>query len=224
MKIINLSDTPSILGQYIKELRSTDIQHDSMRFRHNLARIGWLMAFEMSRSLNYKKEKVTTPLGVADVQTPADQLVIGTILRAGLTLHQGFLDVFDQAENAFVSAYREEHDNKLSIHVEYKAAPSLHGKTLILVDPMLATGGSMHLAFEALKQNGMPSHLHLAAVIASQQGIDYIADKFADTDATLWVEGRCELKRHCGMLDVRAFHQMPSRRHRPVPARCRHFC
>lgn len=188
MQIINLSDRPSVLGQYLKEIRSVDIQADPLRFRHNIARIGWLMAYEISRTLRYTAQTVRTPLATTTVSVPADAVVLATILRAGLPLHQGFLDVFDRAENAFVSAFREESaDGRLSIHVEYKAAPDLNGKTLLLVDPMLATGGSMHLAYEALLQNGTPAHLHLASVIASPQGVDFIRSRFADTDATLWV-------------------------------------
>lgn len=188
MEVINLSANNSILNQYIKELRSVDIQKDSMRFRRNIARIGSIMAYEISKRMAYENDKVTTPLGVADVPVVADQVVLGTILRAGLPFHQGFLDCFDHAENAFVSAYRKYKDAlKFDIHIEYIASPSLQGKTLILSDPMLATGGSMELAYGALLTKGQPAHTHLAAIIASQQAVDYIQAHLPAENATLWV-------------------------------------
>lgn len=188
MEVINLSASNSILNQYIKELRSVDIQKDSMRFRRNIARIGNIMAYEISKRMAYENDKVTTPLGVADVPVIADQVVLGTILRAGLPFHQGFLDCFDHAENAFVSAYRKYKDAlKFDIHIEYIASPSLQGKTLILSDPMLATGGSMELAYGALQTKGQPAHTHLAAIIASQQAVDYIQAHLPAENVTLWV-------------------------------------
>lgn len=188
MEVINLSAGNSILNQYIKELRSIDIQKDSMRFRRNIARIGNIMAYEISKRMVYENDKVVTPLGVADVPVIADQVVLGTILRAGLPFHQGFLDCFDHAENAFVSAYRKYKDAlKFDIHIEYIASPSLQGKTLILSDPMLATGGSMELAYGALLTKGQPVHTHLVAIIASQQAVDYIQTHLPAENVTLWV-------------------------------------
>ena len=145
MKVINLAEKPSLLNQYVKELRSVDVQKDSMRFRRNIERIGEVMAVEISRHLTYAVEQVQTPLAVAEMLVPQDQVVLGTLLRAGLPMHQGFLNMFDKAENAFISAYRKETvgrrgETEIEIVSEYLAAPNIEGKTLILVDPMLATG------------------------------------------------------------------------------------
>ena len=145
MKVINLSQQPSLLNQYLKEMRSVDVQKDRMRFRRNIERIGEIMAVEISKNLTYSVEQVQTPLAVAEMQVPQDKVVLGTLLRAGLPMHQGFLNMFDKAENAFISAYRKETigrrgEMQIEIVSEYLAAPSIEGKTLILVDPMLATG------------------------------------------------------------------------------------
>ena len=161
MKVINLSEQPSLLNQYLKEMRSVDIQKDSMRFRRNIERIGEIMAIEISKQLPYAVEQVQPPLAIAEVEVPQDKVVLGTILRAGLPLHQGFLNMFDHAENAFVSAYRKEEADEngnvqLEIVSEYLAAPSLENKTLMLVDPMLATGMSMEIAYKALLSHGQP--------------------------------------------------------------------
>ncbi|MDO9634319.1 MAG: uracil phosphoribosyltransferase [Paludibacter sp.] len=187
MEIINLSDNNSVLNQYIKEIRSVEIQQDSMRFRRNLERIGEIMAYEISKSLQYTSEDVQTPLGTASVNVMTEPIVISTILRAGLPFHQGFLNYFDQAENAFVSAYRKYKDAlKFEIFIEYIASPELTGKTLIITDPMLATGGSMELAYGALKTKGTPAHIHVASVISSQQAIDFIKKHLPDTKTTVW--------------------------------------
>lgn len=187
MEIINLSDRNSVLNQYLKEIRSVNIHHDSMRFRKNLERIGEIMAYEISKSLHYEAEEVQTPLGVAPVNIMTDQLVISTILRAGLPFHQGFLNFFDKAENAFVSAYRKYKDAlKFEIFIEYIASPDLTGKTLIITDPMLATGGSMELAYGALKTRGIPDHIHVASVISSQYAVDYIRKHLPETKTTIW--------------------------------------
>ena len=190
MKVINLSEQPSLLNQYLKELRSVEIQTDSMRFRHNIERIGELMAVEISKHLTYATEQVQTPLAVATMQVPQDQVVLGTVLRAGLPMHQGFLNMFDHAENAFVSAYRKEVEDiqgntQLEIVSEYLAAPSLEGKTLILVDPMLATGMSMEIAYKALLSHGTPKHVHIACVFGTPQSIQYLSDNMPE-NATLW--------------------------------------
>lgn len=190
MKVINLSENNSVLNQFLAEIRSVDIQQDSLRFRRNIERIGEVMAIEISKELNYQPVDVTTPLGVATVNTPADSIVLGTILRAGLPLHTGFLNIFDHAENAFISAYRRygreiDGEQQVEIVSEYLAAPSLEGKTLLLVDPMLATGMSMEVAYKALLSHGTPKHLHMAAVIGSQQAVDYLQQNMPE-DSTLW--------------------------------------
>ena len=190
MKVINLSEQPSLLNQYLKELRSVDIQKDSMRFRRNIERIGEIMALEISKQLTYAEESIQTPLAVANMQVPQDKVVLGTILRAGLPLHQGFLNMFDHAENAFVSAYRKETIGRrgveqLEIVSEYLAAPSIQDKTLILVDPMLATGLSMEVTHKALLSHGTPARLHLVCAFATPQAISYLQENMP-ADATLW--------------------------------------
>ena len=188
MKINNLSENNSILNHYIKEIRSVDIQNDSMRFRRNMERIGEVMAYEISKTLSYTSEDVQTPLGIAPTQVIDEKIVISTILRAGLPFHTGFLNYFDKAENAFVSAYRKYKDAlKFDIFIEYIASPDISGKTLIITDPMLATGGSMELAFGALLTKGKPAHIHIATVIASQVAIDYISTHFPKEITTVWV-------------------------------------
>ncbi len=157
IEIINFATTPSLVSRYMRELRDISIQKDSMRFRLNLHRIGEIMAYEISKRLNYVQEKVQTPLGFTMCHEPADKIVLATILRAGLPFHQGFLNFFDNAENAFVSAYRrykEKCSDKFEVLVEYMASPNLDGKTLILIDPMLATGSSMELGYKALLKRG----------------------------------------------------------------------
>ena len=191
MKIINLSDNNSLLNQYLLEIRSVEIQNDRMRFRRNVERIGEIMAYEMSKVFSFSTKTVQTPLGIASVNTIDDSIVVSTILRAGLPFHQGFLSYFDQAENAFVSAYRKYKDAlKFEINVEYIASPLIEGKTLILTDPMLATGSSLELTYGALLTKGKPAKLHLATVIASQAGVDYVKACFPE-DTTLW----------CGAID-----------------------
>lgn len=190
MEIINFAQTPSLVSRYMLELRDTDIQKDPLRFRHNLERIGEIMAYEISKRLNYEDVNVSTPLGTAVCQTPADPVVIGTILRAGLPLHQGFLNFFDRAENAFVSAYRkyrEKGGDTFDVLIEYLASPSIEGKVLMLVDPMLATGASMELGYRALLSKGEPAHIHVAAVIASQAAVDYVRKTFPAEKTTLWI-------------------------------------
>ncbi len=186
MKVINLSEQKSILQHYLKEIRSVEIQKDSMRFRRNMERIGEIMAYEISKSLNYKADKAKTPLGVADAMKIDEKLVISTIMRAGIPFHQGFLNYFDAAENAFVSAYRKYKDAlKFDIHIEYIASPKLDGKTLLIVDPMLATGGSMELAHGALLTKGKPRKVIISTIIASKPAVDYLKNRFGD-DVTLW--------------------------------------
>ncbi len=184
----NLGENNSIFNTYIAELRDVQIQKDPMRFRNNLKRIGEIMAYEISKTLSFKAKTVETPLGETEMNLVDNEIVIGTILRAGLPLHEGFLAIFDRAQNLFVSAYRKHHkDNSFTIEVEYLSGPSLTGKTLILVDPMLATGKSMVLALKALQEQlGKPEHIHIAAVIASEEGLDYLNARKGN-NATVWV-------------------------------------
>lgn len=193
MEVINFADSPSIVNRYMLELRDVSIQHDPLRFRTNLDRIGQIMAYEISKRLDYKETRITTPLGECLCNEPADRIVLATILRAGLPFHHGFLNYFDRAENAFVSAYRKykEKGDSFDVLVEYLASPRLDGKTLIIVDPMLATGSSMELAYRALLRKGTPAKVHIASVIASKQSVEYVKNCFPD-DTTLW----------CGDIDA----------------------
>ena len=190
MKIINFADSNSVINQYVAELRDVNRQADRNTFRHNLERIGQLMAYEVSKTLTYSEKNIQTPLATAKAKTPDDEIVLATVFRAGLPFHQGFLDVFDHAGNAFVSAYRcymDEKHEEVGIKVEYLAAPDLTDKTLIIADPMLATGGSLQLAYEALCTKGIPKQLHLCCVIAAQAGVDNIMKLFKPLDnVTLW--------------------------------------
>lgn len=188
MKVINLSKSCSILNTFLAELRDVNVQGDRMRFRQNIVRIGHMEAYEISKFLSYSAKTIQTPLDKCEVNTCDDKVVVGTVFRAGLPLHQSFLDIFDGAGNAFVSAYRYYKDremNEVGIKVEYCASPSLDGKTLILVDPMLATGGSLELAYDALKSKGTPQRLVMACVIASQRGVDYLKKVFPSDDVVL---------------------------------------
>ena len=193
MEIINFEETPSLVNRYMMELRDVKTQCDPLRFRTNLDRIGQIMAYEISKRLEYREVSVETPLGRCVCHEPAEQVVLGTILRAGLPFHHGFLSYFDRAENAFVSAYRRyrEKGDSFDVLVEYLASPSIEGKTLVLVDPMLATGSSMELAYRALLTKGRPARIHVASVIASRLGVDYVRDHFPE-DTTVW----------CGAIDA----------------------
>lgn len=187
MKVINFAVTPSLMSRYLLEMRSTELQRDPLRFRCNLERVGQIMAYEISKTIGYRQVEVQTPLDVAKCDTPDEQIVLGTIFRAGVPFHQGFLSYFDYAENAFVSAYRKYKEKEnFDICIEYLASPRLDGKTLILVDPMLATGASMELSYRALLTKGNPAKVHLAAVIASKQAVDYL-NNIMPEDSTLWV-------------------------------------
>lgn len=188
MEIINFADTPSLVSRYMLELRDVTIQKDPMRFRANLDRIGQIMAYEISRRLQWDDVEITTPLGPCICQDLADKVVLATILRAGLPFHHGFLSYFDRAENAFVSAYRryKEKGDSFDVLIEYLASPSIEGKTLVIVDPMLATGSSMELAYKALLSKGVPAKIHIASVIASRQSVEYIKEHFP-ADTTLWI-------------------------------------
>ena len=177
----------SILNQYLAEVRDVEIQKDSMRFRRNLERIGEIFAYEISSELEWETKEVVTSLGVAPCDVLKNQPVLATILRAGLPLHQGLLNYFDKAENAFISAYRKHHkDGSFDIQIEYSSCPDLKGKVLILTDPMLATGASMVLAYKELLHNGTPSHTHIVSVLASVQGVDYLKKHMPSGSYTLW--------------------------------------
>lgn len=188
MHIHDLSKTPSILNTFILEIRDKAIQNDSMRFRRNIERIGEVLGYELSKSLNYEAHTTETPLGTSNTVLHQSDIVLCSILRAGVPLHNGLLNYFDAAENAFISAYRQHKHNPESfeIVVEYLACPSLENKTLILADPMLATGQSMVATFEALKPFGNPKEVHLVSVIGAQKGVDYVANAF-DAESHLWI-------------------------------------
>ncbi len=187
-----LSEQNSIFNQYVAELRDTTIQKDSMRFRRNLERIGEIMSYEISKTLEYQTKETTTPLGIAETSHLVDQPVIATILRAGLPMHIGVLNYFDKAQNAFISAYRRHHkDNTFDIHVEYVSSPNLNNKVLILCDPMIATGGSIVLAYKAILAKGTPKHVHIISAISSREGVDFVKANLATKDVTIW----------CGAID-----------------------
>lgn len=187
MKVVNFDETPSLMSRYLLEMRSVDMQRDPLRFRRNLERAGEIMAYEISKTMKYKKVEVQTPLDVATCDALDEKVVLGTIFRAGVPFHQGFLSYFESAENAFVSAYRKYKEKEnFDILIEYLASPRLEGKTLILCDPMLATGASMELSYRALLTKGTPARVHLASVIASRQAVEYL-EKLMPEDATLWV-------------------------------------
>ena len=190
MNVIDFSKTNSLLNSFVREIRDITIQNDRLRFRRNLERLGEIMAYEISKDLSYKTISVTTPLDVAEVSVLDEEIVIATILRAGLPYHHGVLNYFDSAENAFVSAYRkykETGHQSFDIHIEYIASPNIDGKTLILTDPMLATGSSMELTYRALLTKGTPKKIHIASIIASKQAVDYCIKNFPEDKTTIWV-------------------------------------
>lgn len=188
MNIINLSEQNSLLSQFVSEIRNIHVQNDRLRFRRNIERIGELIAYEISKTFTYKPVDIETPLGIATANLFTEKVVLATILRAGLPFHQGFLNYLDCSENAFVSAYRKykENSEQFNVYIEYIASPRLEDKELILIDPMLATGSSMELAYHALMTKGVPENIHIASIIASQQAVDYCANKFPD-NTTIWV-------------------------------------
>jgi len=188
MKVHNFAEQPSLVSQYLAEMRDINIQGDRLRFRRNLERLGEIFAYELSKTLDYKTEAVRTPLGVdAQCSVLAEKIVLATIFRAGVPFHQGFLRYFDNAENAFVSAYRKYKEKEnFDICIEYLASPNLDGKTLVLADPMLATGASMELSYRALLTKGKPAKVHIASVIASKKAVDYLNSVLPE-DAELWI-------------------------------------
>lgn len=184
---INLSEKNSIFNQFMAEIRDHEIQKDSMRFRRNMERLGEIFAYEISQHLTFCKTEVQTPLGIAQVPQLTSQPIIASVLRAGLPIHQGFLNIFDKAENAFISAYRKyEKDGSFHINFEHISGPSTDGKTVILADPMLASGSSMVLAYQALLKKGTPAHTHIVCVIASREGLDYLQRNVAGHPVTIW--------------------------------------
>lgn len=188
MKIVDLGASSSVINCFMAQLRDVNTQANRTLFRGNLRRIAHAMAYEVSRTLDYSVKNIQTPLAVKEVPTYDDRIVVGTVLRAGLAFHEGFLDVFDGADAAFLSAYREEGKaDDIKIHIEYIAAPHLDGSTFLLVDPMLATGGSLELAYQAFLSKGKPAKLHICCVIASRQGIERLQHAFPGDDVTLWV-------------------------------------
>ncbi|WP_264560062.1 uracil phosphoribosyltransferase [Flavobacterium sp. N2270] len=188
MQIHYISEQNSILNHFLTQIRDVNIQKDSMRFRKNIERIGEIMAYELSKTLEYKEISVQTPLGIKHTTTIADNVVLCSILRAGLALHTGFMDFFDDAENGFVSAYRHHYNNddKFEILVEYQAAPSFQDKNLILIDPMLATGQSLVAVFNKLIVEETPKEIHIAVVIATPEGIQFLEENLPQ-NCHLWV-------------------------------------
>jgi uracil phosphoribosyltransferase len=189
MQVYNFSQNNSIYNKFLSELRDTEIQKDSMRFRRNLERLGEITAYELSKDLAYTESSIKTPLGVSPMNIHNEPIVLATILRAGLPLHQGLLNYFDGAENCFISAYRKHTSNEdFEVEIEYMSSPDLNGKTVLLNDPMLASGRSMVLAYKALLQRGTPSKIHIVSVIASQEGVDFVKDNLPNS-TKIWVGG-----------------------------------
>jgi len=188
MEIKLINEPCSILSTFVAELRNVKIQHDPLRFRKNLERIGEIFAYEISKTFTFRETDITTPLGIAQEWLPQEQPVVTSILRAGVPLHNGLLNYFDRAENGFVSAFRKyTEDGDFDIHIEYISAPSLHDKIVIMADPMLATGSSLELAYKAIQANGTPKHVHLVSIVASQAGVEYIQNMLGDEPVTLWL-------------------------------------
>ena len=188
MKVINIGEKNSILNKFMSQLRDKKIQKDSMRFRRNLERIGEVFAYEISKMMDYTQKQVTTPLGISDIDIYDDKVVVATILRAGLPLHQGILNYFDDAQNAFVAAYRKyDKGEGFHINIEYASTPDLTGKTLILADTMLATGASLEIAYNRLLEQGEPKHTHLVCPIASSYAVEYLQKNLDGSKTTLWV-------------------------------------
>ncbi len=186
--IHELGKENSILNYFLAEVRDENIQKDPLRFRRNLERIGEIFSYEISKKLNFIPKEIQTPLGTAQVNVINDQVVLATVLRAGLPMHQGFLNYFDRAENAFISAYRKYHnDNHFTIEFEHISSPKIDNKVLILLDPMLATGASLVLAYEAMLDQGSPKHVHLVTAIASKEGVNHVRKKLSNKNIELWV-------------------------------------
>ena len=189
MEVYNFSDHNSIYNDFLSELRDVDVQKDRMRFRRNLERLGEISAYEISKKLISSNKNIVTPLGTSSMNIINEELVLATILRAGLPLHQGLLNYFDKAENCFISAYRKHTSNEdFEVEIEYMSSPDLNNKTILLNDPMLASGRSMVLAYKALLERGSPGKIHVVSVIASAEGVDFVKNNLPDT-TTIWVGG-----------------------------------
>ncbi|MDA3910327.1 MAG: uracil phosphoribosyltransferase [Bacteroidales bacterium] len=187
LKTVVLGNRGSLLDEFLSEIRSEKIQTDRMRFRKNMERVGEIMAYEISREMVFRNESIKTPLGIADVPVLDNQPVLATILRAGIPFHQGFLNYFDRADNAFVAGFRKYHDdNSFEIKIDYVTSPDLTNREVIIIDPMLATGGSFELAYKALTKFGKPAHIHLAAIISSQEGIENMHRIMPSERCTIW--------------------------------------
>ncbi len=187
MKIINLGESNTALNRFVAQIRDINVQKDRMRFRTNLERIGEIFAYEISKTLNYSEKKVYTPLGIANVNTPDDTIVAATILRAGVPLHRGILNIFDDAQNAFVAAYRKyDKGDDFHINIEYASSPDLSGKILILADTMLATGASLEIAYNRLLEEGTPAYTHLVCPISSIYAVEYLQKHLPKENITLW--------------------------------------
>lgn len=193
MMVHILNHSNSLLNTFLAEIRNVDIQQDRMRFRRNLERLGEVMAYEISKTLHYSSRTVETPLGEAEIMLPDDEIVLATILRAGIPFHQGFLNYFDMASCSFISAYRRySKDGTFNVRVEYISSGDITDKTLLLVDPMLATGTSLVLAYNALlEKKGFPAHVHVAAGVASEEGLEYVKKHLPAANTTIW----------CGAVD-----------------------
>ena len=188
MEIINLGQQNSIFNHFIREIRDVNIQKDSMRFRRNIERIGEVFAYEISKKMEYENQEITTPLGISTESLMKEKPVLATILRAGLPLHQGLLNYFDRSDNCFISAFRKhKKGGDFEIKIEYMSSPNLDGKTVILCDPMLASGSSMVLAMKALLSKGKPKHIHVVAIIASVEGVQYLKENTPFRNCTLWL-------------------------------------
>jgi uracil phosphoribosyltransferase len=188
MEIINLGKQNSIFNHFIREIRDVNIQKDAMRFRRNIERVGEIFSYEISKKMTYENNDITTPLGISSESLMIEKPVLATILRAGLPLHQGLLNYFDSSENCFISAFRKhKRGGDFEIKIEYMSSPDLEGKTVILCDPMLASGNSMVLAMEALLSKGKPKHIHVAVTIASSEGIQYFKENLPFRNCTLWL-------------------------------------
>ena len=193
MKVINLGENHTALNTYVAQMRDKRVQKDRMRFRANLERVGHIFAYEVSKTLNYSVKDIVTPLGIASIPTFDDKIVVATILRAGLPLLKGILDVFDGAESAFIAAYRKyEKGDDSAIHVEYASVPHLDGKILILADTMLATGASIEVTYNKLIETGTPAHTHLVCPISSVYAVEYLQKHLMTDSITLWTAGMDE--------------------------------
>ena len=188
MRQNNLGKQHTVFNHFISEIRDVNIQSDSMRFRRNIERIGEIFAYEISKEMEYKNKDITTPLGISTENLMIEKPVLATILRAGLPLHQGLLNYFDDSDSAFISAYRKDKKGgEFDIKIEYMSSPDLNNKTLILCDPMIASGASMIMAMEAILSKGTPKHIHVVGIIASSEGIQYLKENSLVKNWTLWI-------------------------------------